>query len=174
DRGVRTPAGLDADDPLGREGRATNEELGVLLRIDVVGDHGHVERVAQAQAQRLRERGLPRADGPSDTDLERTRNRHDLNNLISRRAWRRPASSSAGVKVHMSSAVARAAAAASRGRRGRAAARPRWPSSWPSGSSRSPAPTSSAAVEERYVAAAVSASAPPRPAAAPQTHAWGP
>jgi hypothetical protein len=51
-----------------------------------------------------------------------------------------------GIEGHIVSGVAVAAAPARRVMRGRIAASTRWPSSWPSAKSRSPAPTSSAAV----------------------------
>ncbi len=133
-----------------RPGAAAHEELRVLLRVDVVGDHRHVEGVAQAQAQRLGERGLPRADGAADADLERA---PEISGLTSRKsrvssvACRRPASSSPGANDHRSSTPAVAAAAASRVMRGRIAASTRWPSSWPSAIRRGPAsPTRSVAV----------------------------
>ena len=77
-RRVRAAAGLDADDALGRQRPAPREELGVFLRIDVVGDHGHVHARSQPQAERLGQRGLPGADGTADPDLERLRD-HDRN-----------------------------------------------------------------------------------------------
>src|SRR4051794_23634788 len=40
DRGVRTAAGLDPHDPLGRQAAGAGQELRVLLGIDVVGDRG--------------------------------------------------------------------------------------------------------------------------------------
>src|SRR5207245_6789138 len=112
-RRVRATARLHAHDALGAQGPAPHQELGVLFRVDVVGDHGHFERLAQAQAERLGERRLAGADGTTDADLEWTGNRHDLNNLMSSLAWRRPASSGAGGDVHMSSAVCGGAGGAS-------------------------------------------------------------
>src|SRR5207302_2295044 len=120
---------------------------GVLLRVDVVGDHRHVDAVAQPPAERLGEGRLAGADRAADADLEGARNAHERNSLASSVAWRRLASSSPVVKDHMSSALAAAAAAARRAMRGRIAASTRWPSTWPSATRRSPAPTSSAAVE---------------------------
>ncbi|CAA9563128.1 MAG: hypothetical protein AVDCRST_MAG19-1991 [uncultured Thermomicrobiales bacterium] len=43
DRGVGAAAGLDADDPVLGEGGLAEEELGVLPRVDVVGDDGQAE-----------------------------------------------------------------------------------------------------------------------------------
>src|SRR5437773_2284683 len=107
DRRVGAAARLDADDPRGRQGAAPDQKLRVLLRVDVVGDHGHVEPVAQPQAQRLGQRGLARADGTADSDLQRAReaglHAHDLNSLVSSVAWRSPASSRPGLKLHRSS-----------------------------------------------------------------------
>src|SRR5437867_1003527 len=110
DRRVGAAARLDADDPRGRQGAAPDQKLRVLLRVDVVGDHGHVEPVAQPQAQRLGQRGLARADGTADSDLQRAReaglHAHDLNSLVSSVAWRSPASSRPGLKLHRSSTSA--------------------------------------------------------------------
>src|SRR5947199_134440 len=110
-RGVRAPAGLDADDALGRQGTAPDEELRILLRVDVVGDHGHVELVAEPQAERLGQRGLARADGAADADLHRARDvgrcAHDRNRRMSSVAWRIPASSRPGLKLHISSTAPR-------------------------------------------------------------------
>src|SRR5439155_838824 len=98
----------------------------VLLRVDVVGDHGHVEPVAQPQAQRLGQRGLARADGTADSDLQRAReaglHAHDLNSLVSSVAWRSPASSRPGLKLHRSSTSRATASESSRASRATAPA----------------------------------------------------
>ena len=61
-----------------------HEKLGVLLRVDVVGDDRHVELGGQPPAERFGQRGLARADGPTDADLQRSWDRaHDLNSLMS-------------------------------------------------------------------------------------------
>src|SRR5688572_5340472 len=153
---VRTAARLHPHHALGRKGAPPHEELGVLLRIDVVGDDRHVEALAQAQAQRLREGRLAGADGSADADLQGTGQArkagdgHERNNLLSRLAWRMPAISSPGLKLHMSSGpLAAAAAAARRAMRARWAPSTRWPSTWPSETSLRAAFTSSAAVECR-------------------------
>jgi hypothetical protein len=79
------PPGFHAHHARGGQRAAAHEELGVLLRVNVAGDHRHVERIAQSQAQRLGERGLARADGAAHADLERARDRraHERNNLES-------------------------------------------------------------------------------------------
>ena len=60
------------------------------------------ERVAQPPAERLGERGLARADGPPDADLERTRDvagrAHERNSRASSVACRMAASSRPGLK----------------------------------------------------------------------------
>ena len=82
DRRVRAAAGLDADDALLGEGAAAHQELGVLLGVDVVGDDGDVEPIAQLLAQRIDQRGLARADGAGDADAKGLRPRHDRNNRL--------------------------------------------------------------------------------------------
>src|SRR5439155_8969833 len=119
------------------------EELRVLLGIDVVGDHGHVEGLAQPDAEGLGEGGLARAHRPSDADFERLRD-HDRNSRDSSSAWATPARSRPGAKLQRSSSLAQAARAPRRMMRGRIEARVRWPSTWPSGNRRSAAFTSSA------------------------------
>src|SRR5438093_1182785 len=151
DRRVGAAARLDADDPRGRQGAAPDQKLRVLLRVDVVGDHGHVEPVAQPQAQRLGQRGLARADGTADSDLQRAReaglHAHDLNSLVSSVAWRSPASSRPGLKLHRSSTSRATASEPSRAIAGRSRARTHCPCTWPRAIRRSPAPTSNTAVE---------------------------
>ena len=84
DRRVRTSARLDPDDPVRRQRTPPHEELGVLLRVDVVGDDRHVEPGREPAAERLGQRGLPGADGAADADLQRTRRRvHERNSLAS-------------------------------------------------------------------------------------------
>jgi len=72
--GVRAPAGLHAHHALRRQGAASDQELRVLLRIDVVGDHRHVVAVAQTQAERLDEGRLARAHRSADADAKRPGN----------------------------------------------------------------------------------------------------
>src|SRR5262249_58111535 len=55
DRGVRAAAGLDADHPFSGQDAATDQELGVLLRIDIVGDHRHVVTDVKTARQGLDE-----------------------------------------------------------------------------------------------------------------------
>src|SRR5262249_39348470 len=171
DRRVRASARLDADDPLRRQRAAPHEELGVFLRVDVVGDDRHVELGREPAAERLGQRGLPGADGAADADLQGTwSHAHERNSRESSVAWRIPAISIAGLKLHRSSAVfAASAAAARRSMRSRIAASTRCPSSWPSAISRRPAPTRSSAGGKREAPAAGPGAAPPRPTTAPNT-----
>jgi hypothetical protein len=68
DGGVRTAAGLDADDTRRLEGLAADEELGVLLGVDVIGDHGELIGPAQPLAQGIQQGGLAGTDRTTDTD----------------------------------------------------------------------------------------------------------
>ena len=131
---MRAAAGLDADDPVGGKRAAPDEELGVLVRVDVVGDDRQVEPVRSRQAQRLDQGGLAGADRAADSDLQGRRD-HDRKSRASSRAWRQPAISSPGVKLHRSSASAAGRLGGQTARSAVAcAASARWPSSCPSGS----------------------------------------
>ena len=72
DRGVRTAAGLDAGDALGRERAGAHQIFGVPLGVDVVGDGGDLVAVAQMLAQRIHQRGLAGADRAADADAQGT------------------------------------------------------------------------------------------------------
>ena len=65
---MRAAAGLDADDALQRQHLAAGQELGVLARVDVVGDDGQVELRPEVAAQPLDQRRLARADRPADAE----------------------------------------------------------------------------------------------------------
>ncbi len=68
DRGVRTAAGLDAEDALlGKRLHAVQDQR-VFLRVDVVGDDGDGIALAHRLAEHLRQRGLAGADRPADPD----------------------------------------------------------------------------------------------------------
>ena len=54
DRRVRARAGLDTDDPLLRQDAGRPEEPGVLVGVDVVGDHGELQRRRPAPGRRSR------------------------------------------------------------------------------------------------------------------------
>ena len=79
---MRTAAGLDADDPLRRKRPGLDQNAGVLLGVDVVGDGGDVELVAQALAKLLHERRLAGTDRAADADAQRLlAHGHDRNSL---------------------------------------------------------------------------------------------
>ena len=82
---MRAAAGLHADDALGSERVVADEELRVLLRVDVVGDHRDLVAIAQRLAQGERQRGLAGADGAADADAQRPwlpgGSVHERNNL---------------------------------------------------------------------------------------------
>ena len=67
---MRTAAGLDADDPFRRQRRVIDEEFRILGGVDVVGDDGHVDLVAQGLAQGQRQGGLAGTDGAADADAQ--------------------------------------------------------------------------------------------------------
>ena len=66
------PPDLDADDPVERK-RSRAQELGVFLRVDVVGDDGEIELGMESPAQPFDEGRLPRADRPADAEREDAR-----------------------------------------------------------------------------------------------------
>jgi hypothetical protein len=63
---VRASAGLDAQDAVGGKRAVAHEELGVLARVDVVGDDGKVQVVAEPFAEAQDKHGLAGTDGASD------------------------------------------------------------------------------------------------------------
>src|SRR5215469_13943679 len=115
---MRASARFHSDHPLGGQRAPAHQELSVLLRVDVVGDHGELVAIAKASGQGFDERRLPGADGPTDADLERAgRSRlghHDRNSRASSRSWRAPSMSSAGVKLQRSAVSLCAASPANR------------------------------------------------------------
>ena len=68
---MRASAGLHGGDALVGQHRVSPEEVGVLGRVDVVGEHGDREFLAELAAEGRDESGLARADRPADTDAER-------------------------------------------------------------------------------------------------------
>ena len=70
DGAVRAAAGLDADDPVQRQHLAAGQELGVLARVDVVGDDSQVDRRPELAAQALDQGRLARADRAADAERE--------------------------------------------------------------------------------------------------------
>ena len=70
DRRVRAAAGLDADDPLQRQHLAAREELGVLVRVDVVGDDREVDLGPGRGRASSTRAVLPEPDRPGHADCE--------------------------------------------------------------------------------------------------------
>ena len=70
DRGVRAAAGLDRGDALGGQHAGGAQELGVLGRVDVVGDDAEARLVRKRAAQRGDQAALAGADGAADADPE--------------------------------------------------------------------------------------------------------
>ena len=71
DRGVRAAARLHRNDPLDLEHARGAQELGVLGRVDVIGDDAQSQLAGQLAAQRRDQAALARADGPADADPQR-------------------------------------------------------------------------------------------------------
>ena len=97
-RGVRTAAGLHADDPVGGQRLAAHQELHVFPREDVVGHHAELIAVAHALAQRVDQRGLARADRTADAEPN-SGAAHDRNNLECTYCWLIAAMSISGVNA---------------------------------------------------------------------------
>ena len=70
DRGVRAAAGLHRGDPLDRQHAGGAQELGVLGRVDVVGDDAEAGLGRQRAAERGDQAALAGADGAADADPE--------------------------------------------------------------------------------------------------------
>jgi hypothetical protein len=68
---VRAAAGLHCGDARVGQHSVPAQEVGVLGRVDVVGQHGQRQRLAQLAAQRSHQSRLARADGAADTDAKR-------------------------------------------------------------------------------------------------------
>jgi hypothetical protein len=66
DRRVRAAAGFDADDAFRRQRRVLDQKLGILGGVDVVGDHRHVDLIAQGLAEGQGQGGLAGTDGAAD------------------------------------------------------------------------------------------------------------
>ena len=78
---MRAPASLDAEDPLRRKRARLDQNAGVLLGVDVVGDGGDLELVAQALAKLLHEGRLAGTDRTTDADAKGLLAGHDRNSL---------------------------------------------------------------------------------------------
>src|SRR4029078_6332877 len=77
-------------DALGRQRSRPHQELGVPLRIDVVGDGGDVVTVAHRLAERVHQRGLAGTHRTSDADAKRTSGTgHERYSLVSQVRKRR-------------------------------------------------------------------------------------
>jgi hypothetical protein len=61
---VGAAARLNPADALGLQGTGPGEELGVLLGVDVVGDHRQLQAIAQPPAQRFHQGGFSRSHRP--------------------------------------------------------------------------------------------------------------
>ena len=70
DRRVRAAAGLDAHDALHRQCFAAGEELGIFVRVDVVGDHREIDLGPEGAAKRLDQSRLAGANGPGHAKRE--------------------------------------------------------------------------------------------------------
>ena len=75
DGAVRAAAGLDADDPVQRQDLAPGQELGVLARVDVVGDDRQVDRRPECATELFDQGRLAGADRSADAEGEDTPSR---------------------------------------------------------------------------------------------------
>lgn len=67
---MRTAAGLHPDDPIRRQRLTVDQEAGILLGIDVVGDHRQLVAVAHRLAEGVEQGGLAGTDRAADADSE--------------------------------------------------------------------------------------------------------
>src|SRR5712671_1880550 len=126
---MRAAAGLDAANPLGRQGAAAREEFGVLAGVDVVGDGGDLVPTAHPFAQPIHQRRLARSDRTADPDPQRTA--HERKSLVYWVSWAIDASSTANVAPPKLSGPRLNAAATAAPITGSSAATIRWPSVCP-------------------------------------------
>src|SRR5580704_18086865 len=139
DRGVRTSAGLDAADPLGRQGAAAGQEFGILAGVDVVGDRGNLIPAAHPLAQPVHQRGLARSDRTADPEPQRIG--HERNSLVYWVSCAIEASSTAKVALPNDVRSRVSAPLTAAAITGSSAARMRWPSVCPIIPRRKPAET---------------------------------
>jgi hypothetical protein len=69
-RRVQAAAGFNADDALWRRRPMVHQESGVLGGVDVVGDDGHVDLLAQGLAECQGQGSLAGTDGTADTNAK--------------------------------------------------------------------------------------------------------
>src|SRR5690606_29246092 len=142
DRGVRAAAGLDPQDAIRRQRPRAGQELGVFARVDVVGDRGDLEALAQVLAQGVHQRRLAGPDRAADADAKGVGGGmgHVRNSLVYWVSWAAAAKSAMNVAAPMasngSSTSAPSARRAAAMTGSRSAAITICPSVWPSGISR--------------------------------------
>ena len=69
---VRAAPGLQPDDAVHRQNSLSGEDLGVLDRVDVVGDGGHGDLLAHGSGDALDELGLARPHWATHSDTDRS------------------------------------------------------------------------------------------------------
>ncbi len=79
---VRATACLHAHDPLRRQCAGAGEELGILARVDVVGDCRDLVGVAHQLAETVGQSGLAGADRAANSDAQRSVGDHERNSLV--------------------------------------------------------------------------------------------
>src|SRR5689334_18928405 len=84
---MRTSTGLHANNAIGRQRVASNEELHVLSREDVVGDHSQSIVIPHALAEHINEGGFAGAYRAADAKSNRPVASHDLNSRDSTYCW---------------------------------------------------------------------------------------
>ena len=87
DRGVRTAAGLHAEDPIFWQGLQPAEDQGVFLGVDAVGDDGDGDSGRASLCRAFGQGGLARADRAADADTKRSVRRDQRLNRF-RAEWR--------------------------------------------------------------------------------------
>ena len=102
-RGVRTAAGLHAQDAIRGQRFAPHEKLHVFAREDVVGDNAELILATHPLAERVHKRRLAGAHGPADAEPYRPGNPwhdcHDRNNRECTYCWLIAARSRAGANA---------------------------------------------------------------------------
>ena len=169
DRGVRATAGLDADDPIRRQDLHPHQRLGVLLGVDIVGDHADGMGCAEPFGEGGRERRLAGADGAANPDTQGAVGAfHVRNILVGRVSWCIAAMSVRKAVAESRSRSPLAVSAATAGMRAVRRRKIACPSVCPTGSRRCPAATRFDRNAWRYMSWVSSNGRLARDAAAPE------
>ena len=147
DRGMGTATGFNTGDTVRRQRPRPGQELGVFLRVDIVGDHRDLVSVAELLAQGIGECCFAGANRPANTDPQRAMSGrcHDRKSLEYWVSCRMESRSNSGEADPKSSSAMVIDWASTFATERSSAAMANCPSDWPRGIRRTPAETRLAA-----------------------------